>query len=157
MSDIVVRKYAPAYYSRASTVTREWYLSGHRFVYLAPASPTTPVSGGLPTLGLIPSGWPRNRLTYNSSPGYGSSSSSECGDEPLTPITPVHSHIADPFSAVAKENIAPVHLAQLKQTSGKGVGQSAAASHGHIRPALHVINPMVDHAVPGRNMRRLSN
>ena len=36
LSEIISAKYAPHYYSRASIIVREWYLSGRRFYFYAP-------------------------------------------------------------------------------------------------------------------------
>ena len=85
VSEIVVRKYAPTYYSRASTVVREWYLNGRRFTY-TPASPITPSSSSTAP-SLAPSGsWTKRGSWISASPSAGSisCSSSEAGDEPLT-------------------------------------------------------------------------
>jgi hypothetical protein len=100
--------------------------------------------------------WAQNRMSFNSSPGYFSSSSSDYGDEPITPITPVHHPAVDPFSAASKENIAPVHVVHGK-APGKPSVHAISSVHGLVRPALHAINSMDDQIVPGRNMRRLSN
>lgn len=96
ISSIVIDKYAPFYYSRASDIVKEWYTSGRRFVYVA--VPVTPVasSGGLSAPGLV-SSWSssRSRFDFNSSPGGGySCSSSDAGDDmPRTPITPMQGHV----------------------------------------------------------------
>ncbi|KAK4687007.1 hypothetical protein P7C73_g3122, partial [Tremellales sp. Uapishka_1] len=168
VSEIVVRKYAPVYYARASTIAREWYLSGRKFSY-NPSAPATPISGGLPTPGLAPSGsWPGKRGSFVGSPssGYISGSSSEAGDDaaPLTPITPVHSHVIDPFAMAAKENIAPAGHQHMVSGHQQMVGKDAIPGMGPPpiyhgpRPVLHQIGTtMGDLAIPNRPMRRLSN
>ncbi|WVF67844.1 hypothetical protein IAT40_002605 [Kwoniella sp. CBS 6097] len=173
ISEIVIRKYAPTYYGRCSTICREWYLSGRRFVY-NPETPATPVSA-LPTPGLAPSGsggWPSKRGSWaTGSPGGSiSCASSEAGDDaPLTPITPVHAHVIDPFSVATKENIAPGVYgsnpsASLSKDSvssvsigvtGKPLPQPPIYPQ---RPALHPIPTVGDLSLPNRQaMRRLSN
>ena len=171
ISEIVVRKYAPTYYGRASTICREWYLSGRRFVY-NPEIPHTPVSGN----SLAPSSsWSSKRSSWISpSPSAGSMScaSSDAGDEsPLTPITPVHAHIVDPFSMTAmtpsKENIAPghnaVYAAAAAHVTAKDHAAAVAYKGAHqsvygARPPLHSLPTVGDLSIPnGRNMRRLSN
>ncbi|WVW80637.1 hypothetical protein I302_102623 [Kwoniella bestiolae CBS 10118] len=176
VSEIVIRKYAPTYYGRCSTICREWYLSGRRFVY-NPETPATPVSTNLPTPGLAPSGsggWPSKRGSWaTGSPGGSiSCASSEAGDDaPLTPITPVHSHNIDPFSVASKENIAPgvygsnpsaslskdsVSSVSVQVTSAKPLPQPPLYAHAQ-RPALHALPPVGDLSLPNRSMRRLSN
>lgn len=185
ISEIVIRKYAPTYYSRASIVAREWYLSGRRFVY-NPETPVTPVSIN----GLAPSGsWSSNKRNswISPSPSAGSMScaSSDAGDEaPLTPITPIHAHVADPFASTAsKENIAPMHAHAHQQlplhqvnngvvyAKDQNVNVNAmmkqqvvngASVYGQVqqqqRPVLHAIPTVGDLTIPNmRNMRRLSN
>ncbi|WWC92505.1 uncharacterized protein L201_007464 [Kwoniella dendrophila CBS 6074] len=185
VSEIVIRKYAPTYYGRCSTICREWYLSGRRFVY-NPETPATPISStNLPTPGLAPSGssssgWPSKRnsswTSLNGSPnGSISCASSEAGDDaPLTPITPVHSHVIDPFSvqvssSASKENIAPGvygsnpnaslskdSVSSLTTTTTKQIPQ--AYPQQHQRPALHALPVVGDLSLPNRSsMRRLSN
>jgi len=167
VSEIVIRKYAPTYYGRASTVVREWYLSGRRFHY-NPEVPHTPVTA---SGGLAPSNsWSSKRNSWISpSPSAGSMScaSSDAGDEsPLTPITPIHGHHVDPFTTMvsaSKENIAPVYAAtgavamQVKDSnvlSGVKQQQTVYAA----RPPLHALPTVGDLSIPnGRNMRRLSN
>ncbi|WVR08763.1 hypothetical protein IAU60_005821 [Kwoniella sp. DSM 27419] len=170
VSEIVIRKYAPTYYGRSSTICREWYLSGRRYIY-NPETPATPVSN-LPTPGLAPStssGWPSKRGSWVSgSPGGSiSCASSEAGDDaPLTPITPVHSHVIDPFSVASKENIAPGVYGSNPSAS---VSKDSVASltvgvkplpqppvYAH-RPALHALPTVGDLALPNRAIRRLSN
>ncbi|WWC98354.1 hypothetical protein V866_005245 [Kwoniella sp. B9012] len=174
VSEIVIRKYAPTYYGRCSTICREWYLSGRRFVY-NPEAPATPVSTNLPTPGLAPSGsggWPSKRGSWaTGSPGGSiSCASSEAGDDaPLTPITPVHSHNIDPFSVASKENIAPAVYgsnpsASISKDSVSSVNVSVTTTAKplpqppvYTRPALHALPPVGDLSLPNRSMRRLSN
>lgn len=93
VSTICVEKYAPHYYSKASTITMQFYAMGRR--YRPVESPLTPAN-------VAPSVWARRESEYsNSSPsGFYSTSSSECGDEtlPRTPCTPVGAiSSVDPF------------------------------------------------------------
>ncbi|RSH87084.1 hypothetical protein EHS25_003573 [Saitozyma podzolica] len=184
VSEIVIRKYAPTYYGRCSTICREWYLSGRRFSY-NPETPATPVSA-LSTPGLAPSGWPGKRGSWvAASPSTGSisCSSSDAGDEPLTPITPVHVHDGGyPFTSTvptvvhagsvsAKENIAPpvfgtsASVADLalaaKQVNPAVVavhhGQHALPHYVHPRSVLHPLPTVGELTLPARAMRRLSN
>lgn len=185
VSEIVIRKYAPTYYSRASTVAREFYLSGRRYVF-NPDPPVTPVSIN----GLAPStSWSSKRsswITPSPSAGSMSCASSDAGDEsPLTPITPIHAHVADPFaSSASKENIAPLHTHSHQQVSLHQVNNGVVyakeqvnANNGVMmktqtvnnasiyaqapqpqRPALHALPTVGDLTIPNmRNMRRLSN
>ncbi|EIW69324.1 hypothetical protein TREMEDRAFT_43910 [Tremella mesenterica DSM 1558] len=138
ISEIIIRKYAPVYYSRSSTVAREWYLSGHRFHWgsLMPVTPTH----SFHTPGLAPSSSWLSSLSgkrdswLSGSPGALSTScsSSEAGDEvPTTPITPVHANVVNPFDVRAKENVAPYS----RQYPGKDpklyrtAGQPTLAGH----------------------------
>ena len=187
ISEIVIRKYAPTYYGRASTICREWYLSGRRFHY-NPEAPATPVSAGLPTPGLAPSSsWSSKRGSWvSASPSAGSIScaSSDAGDEsPLTPITPVHSH-GDPFSLASKENMPPgmsstgsvssvssyvgMQPKDASMAQAKAVHPTHAVSHNSTlpaiaayppnhRPVLHALPAVGDLGLPNRSMRRLSN
>jgi len=166
VSEIVIRKYAPTYYGRASTVCREWYLSGRRFAY-NPEAPATPISAGIPTPGLAPSGsWPNKRGSWMSgSPSTGSMScaSSDAGDEsPLTPITPAHTPAIDPFSMASKENIAPGMFASGGDAkdvvyNGKPAMVGLPNAFAHPRPVLQDLPAVGDLAIPHRSMRRLSN
>ncbi|KAJ9094107.1 hypothetical protein QFC19_008059 [Naganishia cerealis] len=98
VSQIVVDKYAPVYYSRASVFVREWYQMGRRWVYITMPPPISPASS-LTAPGLV-SSWSSRRFDLNSSPNsvtYSSCASSEAGDDmPRTPITPGHA-MTDPF------------------------------------------------------------
>lgn len=164
VSQIVVDKYAPGYYSRASTVVREWYSSGRQFIYTPIPTPASPANcmSSLSTPGLVPS-WTRGgRYDFSSSPtGPYSCSSSEAGDElPRTPITPAHQVSVDPFlvsstsivSSVvsikeSKENIAPSHMPSAGQV------YSFAGVNAHVVPvlgkgAIDNVVPMTAYAVP---------
>ena len=163
VSEIVIRKYSPMYYSRASTVAREWYLSGRRLV-LVPDTPATPTS--LATPGLVhSSSWASKRNSWVSSPAV-SCASSDAGDEaPLTPITPLHAHVVDPFSVASKENIAPAYAAAVQPQKDLAMLKSTAAGAHAIsvpypttRPILHALPSVADLSIPhSRGVRRLSN
>ena len=182
ISEIVTRKYAPTYYARCSSVVREWYLSGRRFVYNA-EPPQTPVSVN----GLAPSSsWSGKRGSWISpsrSAGSISCASSDAGDEPLTPITPVYATV-DPFAMTtmsAKENIEPrnhyTHTASAKGNVYNHTISSKDSTH-HVstvplkatnmnikpevyanRPALHVLPNVGELPIPQhpRNIRRSSS
>jgi hypothetical protein len=91
VSAIVARKYAPAFYSRASIVVREFYLSGRRFAWAAAPSPrrsmaaspssppSSPCPSSSPTLSSTPS-----LVSLSRTSSYSSAWSSDC-DEPMTP------------------------------------------------------------------------
>jgi hypothetical protein len=156
VSEIVVRKYAPTYYSRASTVVREWYLQGSRFTY-CPASPITPSSSSTAP-GLAPSGsWKRGSwMSASPSAGSISCSSSEAGDEPLTPVTPVGEY---PFhvASASKENI-PLYASS--SSSDLSVHAAPAPKHKvavpyYDRPALNPIPQQL--SIPNRTIRRSSS
>lgn len=159
VSEIVVRKYAPTYYHRASTVVREWYLQGSRFTY-APASPITPSSSAP---GLAPSGsWKRGSwMSASPSAGSISCSSSEAGDEPLTPVTPISEYPFHVASAASKENI-PLY-ASSSASSDLSVHAAAPAPKGKVpgsmayydRPALNPIPQQL--SIPNRTIRRSSS
>ncbi|WVQ72733.1 hypothetical protein IAR50_002293 [Cryptococcus sp. DSM 104548] len=160
VSEIVIRKYSPTYYDRVSTICREWYLSGRRYTY-NPVMPSTPVSG-MSTPGLAPSTSSWQRGSWAASPA-GSCASSEAGDEtPVTPITPIHSHVVDPFSVAVKENIAP-DTGKLVAAKARAVVEAAGITGKQQpaivypqRPALHAL-PAVGELGANRAMRRLSN
>jgi hypothetical protein len=101
VSDVLFRKYQVPAYSQASVLVHGWYKAGNFFV---PPPPEMIYYGGPIAIGSESQRW----SNMSSSPSGGqSSSSSENGDEPLTPNTPLHMHNIDPFSAAAKENVAP--------------------------------------------------
>ena len=111
VSVIVVKKYSFAFYSRASTFVREWYLSGRRFSYYDWSNPTTPIRSQASKLS--PAGPSSCGLVSSpSSSGSDTSSSSddscdEDDDEPLTPNTPLppYSSTSDPYESLGgKEN-----------------------------------------------------
>lgn len=154
VSDILMRKYAIGWHNRISTAVREFYNAGRRYATY-PEPPSTPYSTGLPTPGLTPSSWAGKRSTVGASPSPGGSfscSSSDAGDEPITPITPIESHptvVASVDYVSAKENIAP---AGVSTVSSKAMPPPSAYQ---ARPALHALPSSL--AIPQRAMRRLSN
>lgn len=153
LSDILVRKYQINHYHRCSSFVREFYLSGRRYSYY-PEPPSTPFAPTLSTPGLTPSSWAARRSAATSASPGGSFScaSSDAGDEPITPVTPVQSH---PLVAVsdyvsAKENIAPQAVKMSKESA------MPPPKYQNARPALHSIATSL--AIPQqRAMRRLSN
>ncbi|CAK9783212.1 hypothetical protein CC85DRAFT_156690 [Cutaneotrichosporon oleaginosum] len=110
LSDIVVKKYSMGWHHRISAIVRQFYLDGHRYRPY-PETPSTPCSTGLPTPSLTPSSWAGKRANMSrTSPSPGGSyscSSSEAGDEPITPITPIDSHpgtVVEVDYVTAREN-----------------------------------------------------
>ncbi len=151
VSEIVIRKYAPAYYSRSSTICREWYLAGRRFVYNPEVAPATPVSAsGMATPGLTPSGsWSGTKRGswMAASPSTASSmscGSSDAGDEPITPITPVHAqHVHQPstHSLPRRSPSAPPRRTSPRQHLWLRCRRRA----GPYAPAVKHVHPAVAH------------
>ncbi|KAL7420839.1 hypothetical protein Q5752_004792 [Cryptotrichosporon argae] len=158
VSDIVVRKYQPTYFGRASSVVREWYLSNNRFVYM-PEPPHTPVSM-IAANGLAPStSWASvssssKRSSYASASPSGSFSCASSDDgEPVTPVTPYGSTHSIPDYVNAKENVPPAgqHVALMSK-------DMPPPHYAPARQALHAVVPqMAELALPNRTLRRLSN
>jgi len=125
VSEILCRKYAPTVWSRASTIVREFYLSGRRFSYYTEI-PCTPFAPSLPTPPLTASSWSSKRSAYiTASPAAStfSCASSDADDEPITPITPIQTNsypVVNGDYVSAKENIAPTGhisvMAMVKET-----------------------------------------
>jgi hypothetical protein len=118
VSAIVARKYAPAFYSRASIVVREFYLSGRRFAWAAPLpslrrtmlSPSQPPSlspSSSPTLSSTPS-----LISLSRTSSYSSAWSSDC-DEPMTPTPRCNVQPTPPMPLSQKENL--VHSIPCKE------------------------------------------
>ena len=108
ISPIIIKKYAPPFYGRASNFVRQFYLSGRRFSYydwsrqspMASPQRTAYVATSTPTS--VPlSASPSTASSRSSS--IGSSASSDY-DEPLTPSTPALPY--DPFTA---QHVHPHH------------------------------------------------
>lgn len=97
LSEILVKKYSYAFYSKAATFVVQWYLKGNRFVPYSFASlPVTPTRS--PSASVL------------STPTSSTTSRSDISDDmPLTPTTPAFS--SDPFSSSQssddKENPSP--------------------------------------------------
>lgn len=133
VSVIVVKKYSFAFYSRASTFVREWYLSGRRFSYFDWSNPTTP---SRPTITpkispAVPSSCNLVSSPNGSDSGHSSTSSDDsCDDyEPLTPNSPLPPYCTskDPFESVGgKENYPSIQIDSVRK-----LGVPA------IRPPLH--------------------
>lgn len=105
VSSIVIRKYSYAFYSKSSTFSREWYLSGKRFYLRA-----LPEEASSDPFSVHSTPSSRDRSSYaSSSPTSDSnfnSSDDSCSDfddddddrEPLTPITPLSAcSLVDPM------------------------------------------------------------
>jgi hypothetical protein len=161
LSEIVVKKYAIGWHHRISSIVRQFYRNGNRFRPY-PETPCTPFSTGLPTPSLTPSSWAGKRAAMaRTSPSPGGSyscSSSEAGDEPITPITPIDSHPGtvvdvdyvsskDVHYVAVKENIAP---------SGPSASKAMPPPSAYqARPALHALPSSL--AIPQRGVRRQSS
>ncbi|KAL5535361.1 hypothetical protein ACEPAF_3455 [Sanghuangporus sanghuang] len=134
LSENLVRKYSYPFYSKASTITVQWYLTGNRFVRQVIPSliPMTPVS--------------RNPLSALSTPmssmSVSTDSSSDDIDMPATPTSPVYA--GDPFlisqphhtSKSDKENI-PMTYDQAVATKYTNIADECASHDYYSRPALH--------------------
>jgi hypothetical protein len=170
VSQIVVDKYAPVYFSRASVVVREWYQTGRRWVYISMPPPISPASS-LTAPGLI-SSWASRRFDINSSPNSvtnSSCASSEAGDDmPRTPMTPGYG-MTDPFNdanmiaAVAAAGISVPHMnipvvidhhhhhhhhQQKENIVPKAYHANMASHHKSVMvPNMHVVAP-TQYAVP---------
>ena len=138
VSDILVRKYAPAYYGRASSIVKEWYLLGHRFQWVD--APITPIAPSLSSAALQPSSsWSTHRGSWiSASPSAGSlsCSSSDAGDDngPITPITPLNSHGVNPFNMSNQENVAP---ASARSISGRPASTDGLATDTDVFYSHH--------------------
>lgn len=134
ISETLVRKYSFGFYSKASTYTVQWYLTGNRYVrqVLPCLLPTTPVS--------------RNPLSALSTPmssmSVSTDSSSDDNDMPVTPTTPACS---DPFllsqavlsaAKADKENV-PTSIDTSVSTKYMNVADDCSNSDYYSRPALH--------------------
>lgn len=107
VSVIVVKKYSFAFYSRASTFVREWYLSGRRFSYQDWVQPSTPARHARTKIINAPSSCPLVSSPTSSGSDTSSSSEDSCDDdEPLTPMTPLPPYPTptDPYDEL-KENL----------------------------------------------------
>ncbi|RSH81279.1 uncharacterized protein EHS24_008721 [Apiotrichum porosum] len=160
VSEIIIRKYSIPHYQRASTIVREFYLSGRRFkVY--PELPLTPFTPVPSTPGLTSSSWSSRRMAAVSPGSTVSCASSDAGDEPMTPISS-QLGVVGVVAAVpaidyvsAKENMPPAGEERLAKRS---MPPPAVPS----RPALHTIHSSsymtASLGVPtNRSIRRLSN
>ncbi|KAJ9126994.1 hypothetical protein QFC24_001225 [Naganishia onofrii] len=149
VSQIVIDKYAPVYYSHASVFAREWYQTGRRWVYITMPPPISPASS-LTAPGLI-SSWSSRRFDINSSPNsatYSSCASSEAGDDmPRTPITPGVA-ITDPFidaNIIAVANAAGISVPRM------GVPAMDEQKENMVPKAYHVKVPS-QHKIAGTNI-----
>lgn len=169
LSEIVVKKYAIGWHHRISTTVRQFYRSGNRY-RPCPETPCTPYSTGLPTPSLTPSSWAGKRAAMaRTSPSPGGSyscSSSEAGDEPITPITPIDSHpstVVDVDYVSAKENTftscKDTHYVAVKENiapSGSSASKAMPPPSAYqARPALHALSSSL--AIPQRGVRRQSS
>lgn len=174
VSAICIEKYAPAYYSKASTITTQFYEAGHRYRHTElPITPASALSNSL----ISP--WSRRDSAWSggSPSGFYSNASSECGDEmlPKTPCTPVGAiSSVDPFVVQAmsaghasthgvtpvmmatttmKENVLPAGYDVLGPK--RNVSQSNYAVTQQQRVALQSVQPQS--VSQQSRVRRLSN
>ncbi|BEJ13475.1 hypothetical protein CspHIS471_0306490 [Cutaneotrichosporon sp. HIS471] len=169
LSEIVVKKYAIGWHNRISGIVRQFYRNGNRYRPY-PETPCTPYSNGLPTPSLTPSSWAGKRgAMARTSPSPGGSyscSSSEAGDEPITPITPLTSHpgtIVDVDYVSAKDTTfvtgKDAHYVAVKENiapSGSSASKAMPPPSAYqARPALHALPSSL--AIPQRAVRRLSS
>lgn len=132
LSETLVKKYSFPFYSKASTLTVQWYLTGNRFVrQIIPCLiPTTPVS--------------RNALSALSTPMSTMTVSTDSSDEidmPATPTSPVYA--GDPFllsrtlssHSSDKENVPTTKIEPIVHTKYSNVADDASVQH-YPRQAL---------------------
>ncbi|THH03027.1 hypothetical protein EW145_g6591 [Phellinidium pouzarii] len=135
LSETLVKKYSYPFYSKASTFTVQWYLTGNRFVrhVLPGLAPTTPVSLRNPLSALS---------TPMSSMSVSTDSSSDDIDMPITPTSPAYG--ADPFlpsqnnvpTQSDKENVPMTYDASVT-TKYFNVADDSTSHDYYSRPALH--------------------
>ncbi|KAL1412419.1 hypothetical protein Q8F55_000164 [Vanrija albida] len=151
VSEILIRKYANVnQYHRCSTFIREFYLSGRRFAPNPPRTSTAYVPY-VSTPGLTPSSWAAKRSAATSPSGTYSCASSDAGDDPVTPITPISEPSPLDYVSVkdvSKENMVPSGA----PTALKAMAPPAVAA---VRPALQSIASSSEQ--DNRNNRRRSN
>lgn len=144
VSATVVKKYAPAFYSRASSYVREWYLIGRRFTY-----PTFP-SGDHPTSDAPEINMVNSSPCSASSSQHGADSSDDAifedeseyniSSEPITPTTSVsgYSDRSDPFDQqlhAAQVVVQPPMPAVHRQTCYPPRQQTICAHNAQIKEA----------------------
>lgn len=180
VSEVLYRKYTPNHFSRASLICKEWYSNpSNRFSDSFEIACEVPQSSYFTNLHPKSTDSRRGSWMSSSPSASYSCSSSENGDEPLTPNTPIHEGV-HPFSAAAaKENVAPT---PTRVKSGNNtrthpppmIGQKVPPQQTNqstkwtnfemqqgARPALQALPPTGDLAVPRNGPhhmgRRLSN
>lgn len=135
LSETLVKKYSFPFYSKASTLVVQWYLTGNHFVreVLPALVPVTPVSS-------------RNPLSALSTPMSSMSVSTDSSDDidmPITPTSPIFS--SDPFvndtaTQSDKENMPAQYEQPLITKYGNGIddcGTHEFHALMYSRPALH--------------------
>ncbi len=148
---MVVMKYSFSYFSKASTLVRQYYLQGSRYLYVPYSIPTTPA---LPTAPVTPVShrprvqkWPSSTSSSSesSTPSFSSSdftdfSSSEFDDDSSMPATPpgpgtTSSGSVDPFamqgmtltSSTSFGNLSNVHMGVVSSSQSSSSALVAAA------------------------------
>jgi hypothetical protein len=144
VSAIVVKKYAFNFYHNTSTIAREWYLTGHRFV--PPPPPPSPLSKSSAAMSSSPVYTRTRRSFADMSPSSDCSSSeneddlhSEDGeyDEPITPITPMSScSLVNPMDALATQT--PQGVRPAIMTSSAPGKENLPRTAPHQRPIVAV-------------------
>lgn len=137
LSEILVKKYSFAFYSKASTHVLQWYLKGNRFVrYVLPSlAPATPVSTRSPLSALST---PMSAMTV--------STDSSSDDMPVTPTSP--GYPTDPFVSTVgthsdKENVPSAYEsthARKNSFSSSSDDFADYQSSSFGRHALHELN-----------------
>ncbi|KAH8120140.1 cyclin-like protein [Phellopilus nigrolimitatus] len=135
LSETLVKKYSFPFYSKASTHTVQWYLTGNRFVrnVLPCLIPATPVSSRNPLSALS---------TPMSSMSVSTDSSSDDVDMPITPTSPAYA--VDPFlpsqNVVStqndKENVPAIYDSSVS-TKYSNAADDCPSQDYYSRPVLH--------------------
>jgi hypothetical protein len=145
ISEILVKKYSYAFYSKAATFVVQAYLEGKRFPLPAPLPfPVTPR---------------RNSSSVLSTPTSSTTSASDLSDDmPLTPVTPAFS--SDPFSSSMssddKENVSTTFEPVMNKIYADNV-QEQFLPHDFVtigRPALHSYNKITS---PGQQQQQYAS
>lgn len=154
VSDVMQRKYNPAYYSNASLYVREWYSDPtHRFEAVSNENPHSKWRQA----NHIANAWRGlNWKTASSSPSasFSSTASSENGDEgPLTPNTPSTfvTNAADPFTAAQQQQQHLLQQQQQSQPQQRGAKENIAPAPTPTRAKLGQVVPTHMTALPAKS------
>jgi hypothetical protein len=161
LSEYLCSKYAATVRSHASTLVREFYLSGRRYSGY-PNLPSTSFSPALSTPLLLASSWSKRQGYVTASPASSfSCTSSDVDDEPTTPITPVQT-ISYPIVNAssdyvsAKENIAPTGHLSIMSMVKEAIMPPSDRSHSS-RSVLRAVDLAINNHDSARAIRRQSN